>query len=253
MNILISNDDGIQSKGIAALTEVMTEFGDVHIVAPLGEKSACGHGITVHSPIRVVEHSLLSGRTGLAVDGTPADCVKLALTKLFEGEIDWVVSGVNRGPNLGTDVYYSGTVAAAMEGVIQGIPAIAFSLCSFSSEDFSASQMAIRKICKAVLKNGNLEDTMLNVNIPNAKYEEIKGYKITRLGIRKYINNYEHRLDPRGMDYYWLNGQLVHPSLSESDIDINAIRTKYISITPLPLDQTSYNKMSVLEALNIGL
>ena len=250
MNFLVSNDDGVFSAGIKALIEAIGKFGSVYVVAPNSEKSACGHGITVHTPIRVEKFSYTEGIPAWSVEGTPADCVKLGLTTLIKEDIDWVVSGINNGPNLGTDVFYSGTVAAAAEGVLLGVPALAFSLCSFSSRDFSVAKTIVENLCGKIFEKKWASDTLLNINIPNARLSDIAGIKVTGLGIREYINNYEHRLDPRGKEYYWLTGQLVPPPI-EKDLDINAIRKKYVSITPLQTNLTCFEKISELKTLDL--
>ena len=240
MRILVTNDDGIKAEGIKCLAFGLQEIGEVTVIAPEKEMSACGHGITVHHPIKVDKYDFGKNINAWSVTGTPADCVKLGVTTILNTKPDIVVSGINRGPNLGTDVLYSGTVSGAIEGIILGIPAMALSLDSFSAGDFSFALRVAQQLCRQMLSKDLAPDTLLNVNIPNVAREEIKGYKVTKLGERKYINNFDHRKDPRGNDYYWLTGQVVPPELQDLDLDVVAIKNNYVSVTPIHFDLTNY-------------
>jgi 5'-nucleotidase len=251
MQILVTNDDGIWAPGIQALARKITEVGEVVLVAPLEEKSAIGHGITIRDPIGVRKIKLEGLKQAWGVKGTPADCVKLGLNELAiknnnrnpEDKVcDLVLSGINNGPNLGTDVLYSGTVSAAIEGVILGVPSIAISLASWDYDDYSVAAELVLTLVrhmithKLVLPLG----TLLNVNIPPVKREEIAGFKITTLGIREYENLFEKRLDPRGKPYYWSVGKLLPSQEKDPNIDIVAVEHNYVSITPVQFDLTNY-------------
>lgn len=248
MRILVTNDDGIKAPGLKELVDGLKNLGEIFIAAPAGEKSACGHGITVHSPIKVKKINYNQDVTAWSVEGTPADCVKLAITTLLKQKPDIVVSGINKGANLGTDVLYSGTVSGAIEAIVLGIPALSISLDSFSSEDFSVAKVCAAKLCKEMLSNFLTPDTLLNINVPAIEKSKIKGYKVTKLGERKYINNFEHRTDPRGNDYFWLTGQVVPPEKnSDEDLDVVAIKNNYISVTPIHFDLTNYRIMEQIK------
>lgn len=241
MHILVTNDDGIWAPGIQALARKMTEVGEVALVAPLEEKSAIGHGITIREPIGVRKIKLDGLSRAWGVKGTPADCVKLGLNELTK-ECDLVISGINNGPNLGTDVLYSGTVSAAIEGVILGVPSIAISLASWDYDDYSVAAELVLTIVKHMIENKLVLPlgTLLNVNIPSVKKEEIAGFKITTLGIREYENRFEKRLDPRGRPYYWSVGKLMPSKEKDPNIDIVAVDNNYVSITPVQFDLTNY-------------
>ena len=215
MKLLISNDDGIFAQGIRSLANGLAENGhDVTVVCPDRERSATGHGLTLHQPIRaeVVESVFHPAVKAWACSGTPSDCVKLALWALLDSHPDFVLSGINHGSNLGTDVLYSGTVSAAMEGVIEGIPSIAFSLASFSSLEFQ-SAVTFAKTLLTQLATQPLPSLMLlNVNVPALKWEDISGAIITRQGVRRYVDVFEKRIDPRGKTYYWLGWRVIRGS-----------------------------------------
>lgn len=253
MKVLITNDDGIFAPGLEVLVKKLAPFYDVYVVAPAEERSAIGHGITIWDPIKVREYSFPGVRNAWAVNGTPADCVKLAFFEFLAKEQCIVLSGINNGPNLGTDVLYSGTVSAAIEGAILGLPSIAFSLASFACDDFSAAADAALNLVEHLLsKEIKLPShTLLNVNIPLAKREDIKGYKITRLGVREYENIFDKRYDPRGNIYYWMKGEVVAHGVSDENIDVVAVENNYISVTPLHFDLTNYNKMQLMKSWKI--
>ncbi|MDD2400823.1 MAG: 5'/3'-nucleotidase SurE [Clostridia bacterium] len=242
MEILVTNDDGIWATGIQTLASSLKELGEVSIVAPLEEKSAIGHGITIRESIRVQEHKLKGLKSAWAVDGTPADCVKLGVKELVGNDCGLVISGINHGPNLGTDVLYSGTVSAAIEGVIMGLPSIAVSLNSWDYDDYSVAADVTLNLVRYILENKMMLPgrTLLNVNIPPVKKEEILGFRITKLGVREYDNQYEKRLDPKGDTYYWPAGKIIPSKEINPDIDIIAVEQNYISITPIHFDLTNY-------------
>lgn len=249
MNILISNDDGIYSNGIYELAKKMTKLGKVSVVAPEKEQSAVGHAITIHQPLRCRKIKLYDlDIDAWWVSGTPADCIKIGIETLITERPDLIVSGINNGENLGTDIIYSGTVSAAIEGSIFNIPAIAVSYAKHGETDFSiASEVAV-SIIGQVLEYATGTNTLLNINIPEIENKNaLKGIKITKLGVKKYNNNFEERKDPRGNSYYWLAGELIEDDLGE-DTDIYAVRNGFVSITPLHIDLTGYTDIDRLKA-----
>lgn len=250
--ILVTNDDGIYSPGIAALNEAMSEIGETYVVAPDSEKSAVGHAITLSDPLRVIEIEKNGSFFGWAVNGTPADCVKLGVKALLDFTPDLVVSGINQGSNTATNVIYSGTVSAATEGAIMGIPSVAFSLTSFTMKNFSPSAAVAKVIAKSVLENGLREETLLSVNIPPCSMEEIKGIRITRQGKGRYEESFEKRVDPTNRTYYWLGGTKLILD-SDEDIDEVAIMSGYVSVTPLHFDLTSQDLIPSLRDWNLKI
>lgn len=242
MKILIANDDGVESKGIHALAEAVRKLGDVTVVAPHRERSTSGHSLTLHKPLRVYE--VKPGYYGTT--GTPADCIYLGMRQVLKADPDLILSGINAGANLGTDVHYSGTVAAAREGALMNIPSYAFSLVTFPSRDPKEPQtplnyeMAARvalKVIEATRAVPFPKHTLLNVNIPNIEASEIRGMKITRQGFRYYANEVTRRSDPRGRDYYWIGGPYVGFEKGEAS-DCHAVNEKYVAITPITIDCT---------------
>ncbi len=242
MHIMVTNDDGIHAAGILALAEALRVLGTVTVVAPDRERSAAGHSLTLHSPLRVYEL-----REGFyAVDGTPTDCVNMGIHSLLSVRPDLVVSGINHGPNLGDDITYSGTVAAAMEANLMGIPAIAVSLGTFDRQGHfdAAAQVAVR-VARQVLANGLPADTFLNVNIPDCAAEDMLPPLITRQGTRSFIGNIIDKTDPRGRKYYWIGSD--EPGFNdEPGTDFHAINRRHVSITPLHLDLTNYESIRIL-------
>lgn len=249
MHILISNDDGIFSLGIRTLANTMAHYGhQVTVVAPDRERSATGHGLTLHHPIRadIIEGIFAPEVTAWSCSGTPSDCVKLGLSAVLEEKPDFVLSGINQGSNLGTDILYSGTVSAAMEGTIDGITSIAFSLTSFTKKEFQPAANYAVKLIQQLIDNPLPDVTLLNVNIPCVSEKDIAGVKITRQGIRRYIENFQKRLDPRGRSYYWLAGELIQEIEQPEHIylppdlptDVQANKENYITITPLQYNLT---------------
>lgn len=256
MRLLISNDDGIFSMGVRTLANTLAVAGhQVTVVCPDRERSATGHGLTLHQPIRanLVEGVFDPKITAWSCSGTPADCVKLALWSLLDEKPDFVFSGINHGSNLGTDVLYSGTVSAAMEGIIEGIPSLALSLTSFSAKDFQPAANYARDLLKHLIQNPLKELFLLNINVPPVSESEIKGAKITRQGVRRYIEVFEKRTDPRGKTYYWLAGEVVEELEDpdgdrETQTDVEAIRENYITITPLQYNLTDKKELPKLKS-----
>ncbi len=248
MRILLTNDYGIHARGLDALRLALEDIAEVIVAAPDRERSATGHGITVDYPIRVSKYQFPHSSTqGWIIDGTPADCVKLAICALLTHPPDLVVSGINRGGNLGTDVLYSGTVSAAIEGIILGIPSIAVSLNSFDFQaDYSYAASVACKLCLEIEKVGLTTDTMLNVNVPAVTEAEIKGIQITKLGIRRYEDVFQERQDPRGRTYFWLAGDIVDDD-QDQDADVMVIRNNIVSITPIHFDLTNFKLIQELK------
>ncbi|MBR8836667.1 MAG: 5'/3'-nucleotidase SurE [Stigonema ocellatum SAG 48.90 = DSM 106950] len=249
MKLLISNDDGIFALGIRTLANTLAEAGyDVTVVCPDRERSATGHGLTLHQPIRaeIVESVFHPAIKAWACDGTPSDCVKLALWALLESPPDLVLSGINQGANLGTEILYSGTVSAAMEGLIEGIPSVALSLTSFSHKDFQPAANFAKNLVAQFIQKPLPDLMLLNINIPAVKWEEIAGVAITRQGMRRYVDVFDKRVDPRGKTYYWLTGEILEDAEPPASLnlpqnlplDIHVIRKNYISITPLQYNLT---------------
>ena len=246
--ILISNDDGIHAPGIKALAESLSALGEVSIMAPLTEQSATSHSLTLYRPLRVKE----MGPRTYAVEGTPTDCVLLAVREFLPQRPDLVVSGVNQGPNMGEDVIYSGTVAAAMEGAILGVPSIAVSLASWEVFDFAPAAAIARAAAEAMLAAGPPARFLVNMNIPPLPLEEIRGVRVTRLGTRVYNDAIVKKTDPSGRAYYWIGG--AKPSWEPGeDTDFAAVEAGYVSLTPLLLDITAAAGFDFLRGLDIRL
>lgn len=244
MNVLLTNDDGIYSKGLISLAKMISKIAKIYIVAPDRERSAISHAITMHKPLRakkvtIPEMPKHSIEQCWKVNGTPSDCVKLAIEALLKNKPDLVLSGINKGANLGTDIMYSGTVSAAIEAAIAGIPAIALSINSYNILNYDYPIKFVKKLCKKMREN-YLPDIILNINIPYLAKHKIKGVYITYLGQRKYKNVFVKRKDPRGKVYYWLAGDVVETT-EDVGSDIWAVRNGYISITPLHFDLTKYS------------
>lgn len=250
MHILVTNDDGIQAPGLLALAQAMRPLGKVTVVAPDRNWSASGHVKTLERPIRVTETLLADGTSAFMSDGAPSDCVALPLLGFVE-KVDLVVSGINPYSNIGHDVTYSGTVTAAMEAVIAGVPGIAFSLASQdrpanTTADYGTAAQIANIVAKRVLEEGMPQGVVLNVNIPYLNVENIAGLAITRQGLRVYRDALDKRLDPRGRPYYWIGGE-EPTGVSEEGTDVGALASGYVSITPLQLDLTNYKAMDVLK------
>lgn len=246
MNILVTNDDGITAPGLLALAHAVQPFGEVKILAPDRNWSGGGHVKTLDRPLRMKEVQLTDGQTAWASDGAPSDCVALACLGFFDQKFDLVVSGINPMPNLGNDVTYSGTVTAAMEAVIWGIPGIAFSLGSVENgltiSDYIPAARVAHQVVQAAIKQPISAGTLLNVNIPMLPEDQIKGFRTTRLGLRVYRDLLDRRVDPRGRPYYWIGGD-TPTGIPEHGTDVGALCDGYVSLTPLQLDLTAYNAM----------
>jgi len=247
-DILITNDDGIHAPGLAELKGALEGLGNLKVVAPDSERSAMGHAITMLHPLRVVEVNHSGELFGLAINGTPADCVKLAVHSLLPRLPRLVVSGINLGPNTGTNVLYSGTVSAATEGTILGIPSMAVSLKSFDKQsDFTAAGIYARQFAERILERGLPDGILLNLNVPAIPKENIKGVRLTRLARYRYRDRYDCRQDPRGRDYFWLTGEDAEVLNPASDADAVAVEQGYVSLTPLSYDLTCRDFMPELE------
>ena len=257
MKLLISNDDGILALGVRTLANTLSQAGhEVTVVCPDRERSATGHGLTLHQPIRaeVVDSVFNPEVTAWSCSGTPSDCVKFALSAILETSPDLVLSGINHGSNLGTDILYSGTVSAAMEGVIEGIHSMALSLANYTSQEFQTAA----NFAQTALREGGLpplpEATLLNINVPSVEPSEIAGVVVTRQGLRRYVESFERRVDPRGKSYYWLAGEVIEEIEQPNHMhlpphvptDIHAIGKNYITITPLQYNLTDVSSLTKL-------
>lgn len=251
MRILLTNDDGIFAEGLAVLRRALADLAEaIYVIAPDRERSAVSHAITMHRPLRVRETKFQDPRCrGWVVDGTPADCVKLALESLVPAPPDLVVAGINLGPNLGTDVLYSGTVASAVEGLLNGVPSLAVSLATRRDPDYAAAAAFVRELVPLAVERGLPRGTLLNINVPGGTP---RGHRLTVLGALRYVNAIDHRVDPRGRDYFWMAGQPEVVGDVDPDSDIAAVREGYISITPLKVDMTDRATMDILSRWPIG-
>ena len=247
MRILVTNDDGYLALGIRALAEAAADLGEVHVVAPDREQSATSHSLTMHHPLRV-----RSVRDAQVVDGTPTDCVVLALGELMPEPPDIVLSGINHGSNMGDDVLYSGTVAGAMEATILGIPAVAVSYAGRDPEEIEAWVPTVARLLRRVLeRDGFPEETLLNINLPPIPPEEMKGVRITRLGRRAYEGSLTRAHDPNGREYFWIGGGESR-WWGDDDSDFRAIEDGYVSVTPLHLDLTNFELMTEIREWGLG-
>jgi 5'-nucleotidase len=254
MHILVTNDDGAWAPGLLALAQEMRKLGRVTVFAPDRNWSASGHVKTLDRPLRVTETVLADSSAAFTSDGAPSDCVALALLGLID-PTDLVVSGINPNANIGNDVTYSGTVTAAMEAVITNVKGIAISLNSPEGPkdglDYSTAAAVARHVVEQVIANDLPEGVVLNVNVPYLKQEELKGYMITRQGLRVYRDALDQRLDPRGRPYYWIGGE-APTWIPEEGTDVGALAAGYVSITPLQLDLTNYKAMDALRKWTWG-
>jgi 5'-nucleotidase len=249
-HILVTNDDGIDAAGLLALKQGMAAVGNVSVIAPDHNWSAAGHSKTMHKPLRINKVHMADGDHAYTTDGAPSDCVAIAILGFLGKKVDLIVSGINNGSNMGDDVTYSGTVAAAMEGIIWGVPSIAVSLDGFVAEDPDANNFALAarvaaRIAGHMLAGGWTADTLLNINVPNTAMDEVTGLEITRLGRRGYRDELIKRTDPFGRHYYWIGGG--KPTLvNEPGTDIRALSEGRISITPIHLDLTDHQAIEDL-------
>jgi 5'-nucleotidase len=250
--ILLTNDDGIDAPALMPLKQALDQVAETVVFAPDHNWSASGHPKTMHKPLRVDPVTLPDGSSGFSSSGAPPDCVALALLGVIERKPDLIVSGINQGSNLGYDVFYSGTVAAAVEGVISGIPAVAFSFDSFKPVDYSGPASFAARLVQHVEYHGLPAGMFLNVNFPDILWSEVKGVAITRLGRRVYRGELVSRADPRGRPYYWIGGKPLGGVLDRGT-DICAVAEGYVSITPVHLDMTAYHFREDLRRWDIQL
>lgn len=248
--ILVTNDDGITAPGIRALANAMEELGDVWIVAPDSPQSGMGHAITINKPLRIDSLTIAGKNMGFQCTGTPVDCVKIAMDKILPRKPDLCVSGINHGSNSSINVIYSGTMSAAMEGAIEGLPSIGFSLLNYALDaDFTAAAAHAKAIAKKVLDNGLPKGVLLNVNIPNLPLDQIKGTKVCRQAIAKWVEDFQERQDPYHRKYYWLTGKFVNYDKGE-DTDEHALANGFVSIVPVQFDFTAHHAIASLNDLN---
>jgi 5'-nucleotidase len=248
--ILVTNDDGITAPGIRNLVEAMKPFGRVIVVAPDSPQSAMGHAITISKPLRLDRVDVFEGVESWQSSGTPVDCVKLAVNKILHRKPDLLVSGINHGSNSSINVIYSGTMSAAMEGAIEGIPSIGFSLLDFSlAADFAPARKIVSKIVENVLEIGLNEGTLLNVNIPRLPFGKIRGIRICRQANAKWKEEFDERKDPNGRTYYWLTGKFINFDTGD-DTDEWALQQGYVSVVPVQYDLTAHHAIQHLNAVN---
>jgi 5'-nucleotidase len=254
MHILVTNDDGVQAPGLLALARALSEVGRVSVLAPERNWSASGHVKTMHRPLRVHAATLADGTPALASDGAPSDCVALAVLGLVEAPVDLLVSGINPSANVGHDLTYSGTVTAAMEGAIAGITSMAVSLDVPAERDdpieYQSAAQCAADLASQLLSHPPAAGTLLNVNVPDIPRDRMRGARITRQGNRIYHDELVRRTDPRGVPYYWIGGAAPSGML-EPGTDIGALKEGHVSITPLQLDLTAYDRLAELDWLQL--
>jgi len=251
-HILVTNDDGVDAEALQPLAEALGALGDVDIIVPENNWSGASHSITIHRPLRVRPTDLRGGHAAYMTDGSPTDCVRLAALGFLKQTPDLVVSGINRGANMGDDITYSGTVAAAMEGLISGIPSIAISIDAFGAGiDYGPAASFAAVLARNILDRGFARDSLLNVNVPRLPRERIAGVEVTRLGKRTYRDRLIERLDPFGTPYYWVGGPAVRGE-AEPGTDVAAVLAGKISVTPISLDLTNHALLSELAAWDWG-
>ena len=244
--ILVTNDDGITAPGIRSLVEVAKKFGEVVVVAPDSPQSGMGHAVTLTKPLRLHKTDIFEGVDSYECSGTPVDCVKIAVDKVLHRKPDLCLSGVNHGSNSSINIIYSGTMSAAVEAALEGIPSIGFSLCDFSYEaDFSVAQYAAEQIVKQVLHYGLANNTLLNVNVPKVSIEELKGIRICRQAMAKWEEEFDERQDPHGRHYFWLTGKFVNNDKGE-DTDEWALANNFISVVPVQYDLTAHHGINYI-------
>lgn len=249
--ILVTNDDSIYAKGIASLIDAVKDLGEVLVVAPEKPQSGMGHAITVNKPLRLRKSDRYPGVEAYTCSGTPVDCVKLAIYEILHKRPDIIVSGINHGANYATNVLYSGTMSAAVEGALEGIPSIGFSLLDHAPDaDFDASKYYAERITNEVLKNGLTKGVCLNVNIPKLPITEINGIRVCRQAKAYWDDKFDKRQDPFGQDYYWLTGKFENFDGGE-DTDVYAIQEKYVSVVPTQFDMTAHHAISEINQWDI--
>jgi len=251
MNILLVNDDGIAAPGLRALYEAVRDLGNVSVVAPDRERSAVSHAITLDRPISVRPYRDGDFR-GTAVSGTPADCVKLAVSELLQRRPDLIISGINLGENTGLNVIYSGTVGGAAEAVFHGIPGIAVSLTTYRNPNWEPAKVFIRSIVKDAGKKGFPKDLLLNVNVPNVpSAEDIAGVRVTEQGMAHWRESFDKRTDPKGRTYYWMSGIKKFTESSQT-VDDTVLENNYISVTPVQFNLTAYDRLKEIHDLELN-
>jgi len=250
LKILVTNDDGIDSAGIAALKKTLSEIAEVTVVAPRQEQSAVGHGITMQIPLRVQEYYIDGTFFGYAVDGTPADCIKMGMRNIMKEDPDLVVSGINHGSNTAINIIYSGTVSGAREAAIMDVPSIAISVTNHRVKDFSYAAEIAKMLALKINEHGLVLGTLLNVNVPDIPEDKIAGILVTKQGKSKWDDIYEKRVDPYGKDYYWLTGSMMEVD-KELEFDQVAIKNNYVAVTPIHFDLTDYETYDKLKTWNI--
>ena len=246
LKILISNDDGIDSPGIAALAKELKKIGDVTVIAPRTEQSAVGHAITMKFPLRITEYSKNGDFFGYAIDGTPADCIKIGIRNIMKTPPDIVISGINCGSNTAINIIYSGTVSAAREAAIMDVPAIAVSVTSHDPKHYEYAAKFSADLTELVVRHKLKTGTLLNVNVPDLPEEKIAGVLLTKQGKSKWDDVYEERKDPYGKEYYWLTGNLVQAD-SSLETDQFAVKQNYVSVTPIHFDLTDYETYDTMK------
>ena len=246
MAILLSNDDGVSSPGLTILQETLAVLDEVWVVAPDRDQSAVSHSLTLYRPLRIEP----LGPRVFTVDGTPTDCINLAINGILHERPRLVISGINRGANLGDDITYSGTVSAAMEATLLGVPAVAVSLVGRDHFDFGPAASFTCALAATILRDPLPADTLLNVNLPELTASEIKGYALTRQGKRRYGDAIVEKVDPRGKKYYWIGGDALG-FIDAEGTDFSAIEQGLISVTPLHLDLTNYASLKQLQNLKV--
>jgi len=253
LKLLLVNDDGVHSEGIFALRSVLARDHDVTVVAPERQQSATGHAITLHKPLRLSPTRLRDGSAAFMSNGTPSDCATLGALEAMGNQADMVISGINHGPNLGWDVHYSGTVAAAIEAAVIGFPAMAVSVASWDPDiHWETAAKAAGKLVIWLAANPLPPFTVLNVNVPNLPESEVQGVAVAPQGKRQYVDRIEKRIDPIGRPYYWLGGSLAEEAAkAEPGTDVRLVAEGYITLTPIQLDMTAYDQMSLLKEFTL--
>ena len=251
--ILVTNDDGITAPGLHALVDAMKDLGDITVVAPDSPQSGMGHAITINNLLRVDKVDLHGNHNWYQCSGTPVDCVKLAIDKILHRKPDLCVSGINHGSNSSINVIYSGTMSVAMEGAIEGIPSAGFSMLDYALDaDFSAAKIYARRIAQLILENGLPKGTLLNVNIPKMTFDEIKGVKVCRQAMAKWVEEFDERTDPTKRKYYWLTGKFINEDKGQ-DTDEWALANGYISVVPVQFDFTAHHAIPFLNGLDYNV
>jgi len=251
MDILLTNDDGIYAQGLWALYRRFASRHSVTVVAPDRERSAVGHGITLHQPLRTTRIEVNNGFQGYAVSGTPADCIKMGLMEILDKRPDMVISGINLGANVGININYSGTVAAAREAALYEVPAIAVSVKGQAVVNYDDAARFVSDLAEHVLQKGLPSGTILNVNIPDISMKEVAGVRISRQATELYTEYLDKRIDPRNRTYYW-HGHVAQTPFNNPDVDAVALDENFISITPIKCDMTDYSLIEDLKAWEIG-